>query len=91
MPGSSSKTGKPSAAVVHHFSAAAELIQPHHLAEPAECMVSRAGDMVRATAPVEAVVYRDPLPPFHWSVCIRRNYQSEKEQKARTTLSLILT
>lgn len=40
--------------------------------------------MVRAVAPMQVIKYRDPLPPFHWSVCIRRNFQSEKEQKDRS-------
>ena len=47
----------------------------------AECTVARAGEMVRAVAPMAVIKYRDPLPPFHCSVCIRRNFQSEKEQK----------
>jgi len=48
------------------------------------CWVSRAGEMAHATAPLITLPYRESLPPFHWSVCIRRNYQSEKEQKDRS-------
>lgn len=47
-----------------------------------KCSVSRSGEMVRASAPAFRVsASLEPLPDYHWSVCIRRNYQSAKEHK----------
>ena len=49
-----------------------------------KCSVSRGGDMLRSSAPAFKVkATLDPLPDYHWSVCIRRNYQSAQEHKVR--------
>ena len=75
--GEQAPTTQPEAELIRRFAE-----RPRENFFEVKCMVSRIGEMVRASAPgfgVKALI--DPLPGYHWSVCIRRNYQSAKEHK----------